>query len=175
VREEILAMQARALGLRSKVVRIPHPCPDEVYARSMEEALGELSGRGVTHVVFGDLFLEDVRAYRERNLARAGMQGDFPLWGSDTAELAEEMIESGVRARITCLDPRRIDPSLAGRAWNRDLIAHLPAPVDPCGENGEFHTLVTHGPMFRDPVDVVPGEVVEREGYVFADMVPVHR
>jgi len=173
VREQVLDMQAASLGLPCTRVRIPAPCPDGVYAERMSETLATLRGDGVTHVVFGDLFLEDVRAYREKNLARVGMEAIFPLWNLDTRTLSREMIRSGLRARITCVDPRRVDPALAGREGNLDLVESLPCEVDPCGENGEFHTLATHGPVFSDPVAVTPGEVVERDGFVFADMVPV--
>jgi diphthamide synthase (EF-2-diphthine--ammonia ligase) len=154
-------------------VRIPTPCTDEVYGRLMTEALSPFLRGGVTHVVFGDLFLEDVRAYREQNLARAGMQALFPLWHLDTRELAREMIRSGLRARITCVDPRKVDASLAGRAWDMDLVTSLSCEVDPCGENGEFHTLATHGPMFASPIRVSQGETLERDGFVFTDMLPV--
>lgn len=173
VRDQVLDLQAAALDLPCTKVRIPSPCTDEQYGLLMGEALAPLARDGVTHVVFGDLFLEDVRAYREQNLARAGMQALFPLWHLDTRELAREMIRSGLRARITCVDPRKVDASLAGRAWDMDLITSLPCDVDPCGENGEFHTLVTHGPMFPSPVRVAPGETVERDGFVFTDMLPV--
>ncbi|MBW2262417.1 MAG: adenine nucleotide alpha hydrolase [Deltaproteobacteria bacterium] len=173
VREQILDLQAEALGLPCTKVRIPTPCTDEVYAAKMTEALAPLKRDGVTHVVFGDLFLEDVRSYREQNLDRAGMHALFPLWHLDTRELAREMIRAGLRARITCVDPRRVDASLAGRAWDMDLVTSLSCDVDPCGENGEFHTLVTHGPMFASPIHVTPGETVERDGFVFADMCPV--
>jgi uncharacterized protein (TIGR00290 family) len=173
VRERILDLQAASLGLPCTKVRIPAPCPDEVYAGKMAAALEPLRAGGVTHVVFGDLFLEDVRAYRERNLESVGMHALFPLWNLDTRELSREMIRSGLRARITCLDPRKVDPALAGRSWDLDLVESLACEVDPCGENGEFHTLATHGPMFDTPIAVTPGETVEREGFVFADMLPV--
>jgi uncharacterized protein (TIGR00290 family) len=173
VREQILDMQAASLGLALHKVRIPFPCPDEVYEREMRASLDRFRAEGVTHVVFGDLFLEDVRAYRERNLARASMGGLFPLWGRDTSELARAMLEAGIEARVTCVDPSKLDPSFAGRAWDRGFVDSLPPGVDPCGENGEFHTLVTSGPMFERPILVEPGEVTERDGFVFADMVPV--
>jgi uncharacterized protein (TIGR00290 family) len=173
VREQVLDMQAASLGLPCTKVRIPAPCPDAVYAARMSGALSTLRDDGVTHVVFGDLFLEDVRAYRERNLARAGMEAIFPLWNLDTRTLCREMLRSGLRARITCVDPRKVDPALAGREWDLDLVEGLACQVDPCGENGEFHTLATRGPVFSDPIAVAAGEIVERDGFVFADMVPV--
>jgi uncharacterized protein (TIGR00290 family) len=172
VREQVLDLQASALGLPCTKVRIPSPCPNETYEQRMAEALSPLLAEGVTAVAFGDLFLEDVRAYRARNLERVGMEALFPLWGLDTRELAREMIEQGVRARITCVDPRKMDRSYAGRTWDRELVESLPCQVDPCGENGEFHTCITAGPMLAGPIDLVPGEVLERDGFIFADLVP---
>ena len=124
-------------------------------------------------MLFGDLFLEDIRAYRENNLAKAGMTPLFPLWGRDTGQLARDMIASGLVAHIVCLDPKKLDKSFAGRRFDESLLADLPPDVDPCGENGEFHTVVTAGPMFAAPIDVTVGDVVERDGFVFADVVPL--
>ena len=169
VREEILERQAVLLGLPCIKVPIPSPCPNEVYEARMLEALGRARGDGVSHVIFGDLFLEDIRAYREKMLAPTGLKCVFPLWGLNTAKLAGEMIESGLRALLVCVDPRHLPPSFAGRWFDKQLLADLPSGVDPCGENGEFHTLVTAGPMFSGPLDVRPGVVVEREGFVFSD------
>jgi len=171
VREQILDRQAAALGLPCIKVLIPSPCPNEVYEERMRTAMNELRNDGVTHVIFGDLFLEDLRRYREQRLAEVGVQGVFPLWRRDTRELANEMIASGVRAHLACIDPRRLDRSFAGRVYDAQLLADLPPDVDPCGENGEFHTVVTAGPMFAAPIDVERGEVVERDGFVFADVV----
>src|SRR5512138_3677549 len=170
VREAILDRQAAAAGLPCRKVRIPWPCPNEVYEARMAEALAAARAEGVTHVVFGDLFLADVRAYREAKLAGTGVAPLFPLWGRDTGRLAREMIDAGLQARLTCVDPRRVDRSLAGRAFDGALLAGLPGGVDPCGERGEFHTFAWSGPMFARPVPVSPGEVVEREGFVFADL-----
>jgi uncharacterized protein (TIGR00290 family) len=172
VREELLDRQARALGLPCRKVRIPSPCPNEAYEAAMAAALREARDAGVTHVVFGDLFLEDVRAYREEKLAASGLSPVFPLWGRDTAALAAEMLSGGLAATLTCVDPRKVDPRLAGRAFDAALLADLPAGVDPCGENGEFHTFVHGGPMFSAVIAVEPGEVVARGGFVFADLVP---
>lgn len=172
VREELLDRQAAAAGLACRKVRIPWPCPNAVYEARMAEALAGARAEGVTHVVFGDLFLADVRAYREAQLAGTGLAPLFPLWGRDTGRLAREMIDGGLQARLTCVDPRALDRSLAGRAFDRALLADLPAGVDPCGENGEFHSFAWAGPMFTAPVPVARGEVVEREGFVFADLVP---
>lgn len=127
---------------------------------------------GVRHVVFGDLFLEDVRAYREKQLARCGMTPAFPLWGKDTRQLAKDMVAGGLSAYLTCVDPRQLDRTFAGRRFDRDLLAALPRDVDPCGENGEFHTFANAGPMLSAEVPVTVGEIVERDGFVFADLLP---
>jgi uncharacterized protein (TIGR00290 family) len=171
VREELLDLQADAMGLPVRKVRIPWPCSNEVYEREMMQALATARAEGVEHMAFGDLFLADVRAYRERQLSGTGIEPLFPLWQRDTHQLAREMVKAGVRATLTCVDPRRLDRSFAGRVFDGELLAALPAGVDPCGENGEFHTCVTAGPMLRSPLDVTVGEIVDREGFVFADLV----
>jgi uncharacterized protein (TIGR00290 family) len=173
VREELLDRQAASLGLPCRKVRIPWPCPNERYEAEMAQALAEARAAGVTRVVFGDLFLEDVRAYREEKLAGTGIDPVFPLWGRDTARLAREVLEAGLRATLTCVDPRHLDPSFAGRAFDGALLDALPPGVDPCGERGEFHTFAWAGPMFAGPIAVTPGEVVTREGFVFADLLAV--
>jgi uncharacterized protein (TIGR00290 family) len=170
VRKSLLEKQAAAAGLPLRVVPIPSPCPNQEYERAMAVAMSRAQSEGVTHVIFGDLFLEDVRRYREENLAKCGMTPEFPLWGVPTRQLAEEMIAGGLRSYITCVDPRKLDKSFAGREWNRALLRDLPPSVDPCGENGEFHTFASAGPMFRMPIAVERGEVVERDGFVFADL-----
>ncbi len=177
VREELLDRQAAALGLPCRKIRIPFPCPNERYEQEMAAALAAARAEGVTHVAFGDLFLEDVRAYREAKLAGAGVAPLFPLWGRPTGPLVREMIEGGLRAVITCVDPRRLDRTFAGRTLDAALLAELPPGVDPCGENGEFHTFAFEGPMFSAPIPITTGEVVEREGFVFADVLPapLHR
>jgi uncharacterized protein (TIGR00290 family) len=172
VREELLDRQAAAVGLPCRKVRIPWPCPNETYEAAMAAALAVARAEGITHLVFGDLFLADIRAYREAKLAGTGLAPLFPLWGKDTRALAREMVDGGLRARLTCVDPRKVDRSLAGRAFDAALLADLPAGVDPCGENGEFHSFAWDGPMFASPVPVTPGEIVEREGFVFADLLP---
>jgi uncharacterized protein (TIGR00290 family) len=172
VRESLLDRQIEELGLPCTKVSIPSPCPNEVYERKMAMVLADARERGVTHVVFGDLFLRDIRAYREARLAEVSMQGVFPLWLRDTATLAREMLAAGMRATITCVDPRRLAPTFAGREFDAALLLDLPPDVDPCGENGEFHTCVTAGPMFRGSIEVRPGEVVERDRFVFADLLP---
>lgn len=170
VREELLDMQAAAAGLRLIKVPIPAACTNEIYERAMGEAMERAKSEGVRRVAFGDLFLEDIRAYRESRLALCGVTPIFPLWRRDTRKLAEEMIDGGLSAYLTCVDPRRMSRSFAGRRFDRALIEELPPGVDPCGENGEFHTFANAGPMFRSVIHVAPGEVVERESFVFADL-----
>jgi uncharacterized protein (TIGR00290 family) len=170
VRRSVLTAQARMAGLPLRVVPIPHPCPNEVYEERMAVAVAEVIKDGFTHVAFGDLFLEDVRRYREERLAGTGLEPMFPVWGLPTKRLAEEMIEKGLRARLSCIDTRVLDASFAGRAFNRSLLDDLPAHVDPCGENGEFHTCVSAGPMFANPLDLEAGEVVTREPFVWTDL-----
>jgi uncharacterized protein (TIGR00290 family) len=172
VREEVLELQARAAGLPLHRVRIPAACVNAEYERAMGEAVRAARADGVTHVVFGDIFLEDVRAYRERMLEGTGISPVFPLWGRETRELAREMLDAGLAATIVCVDPRRLPESFAGRAFDRTLLDDLPPGVDPCGENGEFHTCVTDGPMFSACVPLRAGEIVQRDGFVFADLVP---
>ena len=170
VRESLLDRQIQELGLPCAKVSIPSPCPNDVYEREMAMVLADARERGVTHVVFGDLFLRDIRAYREARLAEVSMEGVFPLWLRDTAALAREMLAAGLRATVTCVDPRRLAPTFAGREFDATLLQDLPPDVDPCGENGEFHTCATAGPMFRGPIEVRLGEIVERAGFVFADL-----
>ncbi len=170
VREELLDAQARALGLPLVKVPLPYPCPNEVYEEAMARALDRARSEGVRGVAFGDLFLEDIRRYREDRLASVGLAAVFPLWGRPTRELAERMVADGLRARLCCVDPKALSRSFAGRAFDASLLADLPSAVDPCGERGEFHTFVTHAPSFRAPVEVRVGEVVERDGFVYADL-----
>lgn len=171
VREALVREQAGAAGLTLHLVGIPSPCPNDVYEARMAAFVREAVASGYTHVAFGDLFLEDVRHYREDRLRGSGLEPLFPLWGRPTRMLAEEMIDGGLRAYLTCVDPRKIDASFAGRAFDRALLSELPAGVDPCGEHGEFHTFAWDGPMFTRPIAVAPGVVVERDGFVFADVV----
>lgn len=172
VREALLEAQAASLGLPLYRVEIPSPCPNEVYERAMATVLGTLARDGVSHLVFGDLFLEDIRVYREAQLASTGFTPVFPLWHRDTRELAREMVGSGLRARVVCLDPRKVPRHFAGRPFDSDLLEDLPDTVDPCGENGEFHTFVHAGPMLPRPIPVRVGETVERDGFVFTDLRP---
>jgi uncharacterized protein (TIGR00290 family) len=173
VRNALLDRQIAALGLPGLKVPLPSPCSNEIYEQRMAAAIDRIKADGVRHVVFGDLFLEDIRAYREERLAIAGMAGVFPLWRRDTHALAREMIARGFVAHLVTVDPRKLDRGFAGRRFDYDLLAALPAGVDPCGENGEFHTFVSSGPMFSAPIAVTVGEVVERDGFIFADMLPV--
>ena len=170
VRSELLEAQAAALGLPLRKVPIPSPCPNDVYERAMAAAVAGAVAEGFTHVAFGDLFLEDVRRYREEKLAGSGLVPLFPLFGAKTHVLSREMIGAGLRARLTCVDPRVLDRSFAGREFDARLLASLPGPVDPCGERGEFHTFAYDGPMFARPIPIDTGVVVERDGFVFADV-----
>lgn len=173
VRRELLCRQAKATGIPLVEVRIPPGCVNEVYETRMAQAFASPPLSGVQEVAFGDLFLEDVRAYRQTRLAANDMRGLFPLWGRDTSVLAREFIAAGFQAYIVCLDPRALDASFAGRTYDERLLADLPASVDPCGENGEFHTFVHAGPIFAEPIACETGEVVEREGFLFCDLKPV--
>ncbi len=170
VREELLEQQAASAGLPLWKLSIPHPCPNEAYEAAMAGLVERALGAGVTCMAFGDLFLEDIRAYRVEMLAGTGLEPVFPIWGRPTDALAREMLEAGLRAHVTCVDPRQLDPAFAGRVFDADFLADLPDGVDPCGENGEFHTFASAGPMFREPLAVTPGDVVERDGFVFADL-----
>ena len=173
VREEIMRAQHAAAGLPSMVVPIPYPCPNEVYEARMAAALADAKAAGVTHVIFGDLFLEDVRAYREQKLAGTGITPLFPLWLVPTDALAREMIAAGVETYLVCVDPKQLPKSFAGRRFDAALLADLPAGVDPCGEKGEFHSCVVAGPMFSRRIDVTVGATVERDGFAYTDLVPV--
>ncbi len=170
VREDVLDRQADALGLPCRKVWIPPACVNADYESALGAATAAARADGVTRIVFGDLFLEDVRAYRERQLEGSGIVPEFPLWGSDTAALAARMLASGLEATVVCVDPRTVPSTFAGRRFDAAFLADLPEGVDPCGENGEFHTCATGGPMFRGRVDVARGGVVERDGFFFADV-----
>jgi len=170
VRRDVLEAQARAAGLPLRVVPIPHPCPNEAYEARMREAVAAAVAEGFTHASFGDLYLEDVRRYREERLAGTGLQPLFPLWGIPTRALAEQMLEGGLRARVVCVDTRVLDISVVGREFNRSLLADLPPGTDPCAENGEFHTCVYAGPMFTEPLHLERGETVVREPFAWAEL-----
>lgn len=175
VRRELLEAQAEALGLALHVVELPWPCPNEDYERLMEDAIDHGRRLGVEAIGFGDLFLEDIRTYREQSLVGTGIQALFPLWANPTAVTAESILRSGIRAIVTCVDTSQASAELAGRVYDETFLADLPSGVDPCGENGEFHTVVVDGPGFAAPLEVTVGEIVEREGFVFADVIPVAR
>jgi uncharacterized protein (TIGR00290 family) len=172
VRRQLLQRQADELRLPLRVLEIPTPCSNADYEARMSVILAAAVAEGVDKIVFGDLFLEDIRAYREASLDGTGITPIFPLWLRDTRALAAEMLAVGVRARVTCVDPRQLDPAFAGREFDRAYLKDLPPAVDPCGERGEFHTFAFDGPGFRDPIDVIDGAVVERDGFVFADVLP---
>jgi len=170
VREELLDRQAGSLGIHLEKVLIPYPCPNAVYEEKMRNTLSLWKERGVTHVIFGDLFLEDIRRYREANLSQLDLTPVFPIWGTDTTSLAREMLEVGFRAVLTCVDPKKLDGKFAGRQFDSSLLEDLPPMVDPCGENGEFHTFVYDGPIFRESIPVEIGQSVLRDGFQFADV-----
>lgn len=174
VRRELVEAQAAAAGLPLVPVLLPFPCTNEVYEERMKAALAEAKTAGVTHMAFGDLFLEDVREYRIRLLEGTGVEPLFPLWGTpdDTPGLARRMIESGLRAILTCVDPKPLSERFVGRPYDATLVADLPAEVDPCGERGEFHTFCFRCPEFSGEIAVTTGEVVERDGFCFVDLVP---
>ena len=172
VRRELAEAQADRLSLPLHTVELPHPCPNDVYEQRMAAAMAAAVDAGVEQVVFGDLFLSDVRAYREQSLAGTGVVPAFPLWGRATGLLAREMIAAGLRAVLTCVDPAQIPGELAGRPFDGSLLDDLPDTADPCGENGEFHTFVWDAPGFGSPIDIEVGGVVERDGFVFCDVRP---
>lgn len=171
VRRSLVEQQAAAAGIPLWPVPLPWPCPNEEYERRMRAVCDRARNEGVEAVAFGDLFLAEVREYREKQLAPTGLHSLFPLWHRDTALLAEKMMDAGLQAKITCVDPKVLDPSFAGRDWNRAFLRDLPEGVDPCGENGEFHSFVYAGPMFERAIPVCAGETVERDGFVFSDLV----
>jgi len=172
VRVELLEAQARALGLPLWLVPIPSPCPNDVYERAMAAAVARAVAEGFTHIAFADLFLEDIRRYREDRLAGSGLTPVFPLFDDPnrTPALAREMIAGGLRARITCVDPRQLDRSFAGREFDARFLADLPLSVDPCGECGEFHSFAYDGPMFDRPIAIETGVTIDRDGFIFTDL-----
>ena len=168
-RRSVLEAQAAAARLPLWIIPLPWPCSNEIYEQRMSEACQRAIDEHVDAIAFGDLFLADVRAYREQQLDGTGLQPLFPLWDRPTDKLAREMIDGGLHAKIACVDTKQLDASFAGRDYDLDLLRDLPAGIDPCGERGEFHTCVYAGPMFADPVQLQPGEMVNRDGFVFAD------
>jgi uncharacterized protein (TIGR00290 family) len=172
VRRELLVRQAQSIGLPLHEVRIPPQCVNPIYEARMEEALHIHWDAGVRTVAFGDIFLEDLRAYREKNLTRIGMTALFPIWKRDTRELIRDFHAAGFRAIAACIDPKVLDRSFAGRELDASFFRDLPPNVDPCGENGEFHTFVFDGPIFHKPIPVRPGEIVERDSFIYCDLLP---
>ncbi len=172
VRESLLELQAQAAGLPLWKIPLPWPCPNEVYGVRMSEAMARMREEGIAAVAYGDFFLADIRAYREARHADSGIEALFPLWGRDTPTLAREMIAGGLQARLACVDTSRLEGRFAGRPFDLELLAALPSTVDPCGENGEFHTFVLDGPMFLHPVPVQSGDTTLRDGFAFADLLP---
>jgi uncharacterized protein (TIGR00290 family) len=175
VRNELLRRQAESIGLPLQEVRIPPKCVNPIYEARMAEAVLRFRDRGVLHFAFGDIFLEDLRAYREQKLLQANMTALFPIWKVDTRELAQRFLNNGFRAITACIDPRKLDKSFAGRELDASFFRDLPTGVDPCGENGEFHTFVFNGPIFRSAIPVQVGPVVERDSFVFCDLLPTEK
>jgi len=172
VRLELLERQAEALGLPVQVIDLPSPCTNAQYEAAMGKFVDESKRHGIECIAFGDLFLADIKEYREAKLAGTGIAPLFPLWLMPTDRLATEMIANGLRAVVTCVDPQQLPLSFAGREFNEQFLADLPNDVDPCGERGEFHTFAFDGPMFEKPVGIQKGEVVERDGFGYADLLP---
>ena len=172
VRRELLQAQARAAGLPVLEVEIPPACSNDIYEQRMAQALASREIDGAEEIAFGDLFLEDIRAYREERLSQVGKRAVFPVWGRNTAALARTFIDAGFQAMLVCVDPRQLDPSFAGRSFDDELLRDLPEGVDPCGENGEFHTFVHAGPIFEEPIPCEVGEISMRDGFAFCDIVP---
>jgi len=175
VRRELLEAQAEAAGLPLQTVSIPWPCSNEEYERIMANVCAQAREAGVEAVAFGDLFLRDIRAYRERQLEGTGLEPLFPLWNLDTRDLARDMIAGGLRAKLTCVDPKRLSPGFAGRDFDQQFLDDLPADVDPCGENGEFHSFVYAAPVFDRTLSVQIGQIVEKDAFVFADVLHEQR
>ena len=172
VRVELLKRQAESIGLPIELIEIPYPCSNEEYEKVMSAFVEQAKAKDIECFAFGDLYLEDIRQYRVDKLQNTGIEPIFPVWGIPTDSLSKDMISSGLRTIITCIDPRKISKEFAGREYTNDFISDLPAGVDPCGENGEFHSFVFDGPMFTKPIEIEVGEVVTRDDFVFADVRP---
>lgn len=170
VRVELLKMQAKCLNLPLTIIELPFPCSNEQYQKVMGEFVDKVKNDNIDAMAFGDLFLQDIKDYRISNLQGTGIEAIFPIWGKDTKELAIEMIASDVKTVLTCVDPKQLSPNFAGRKFDQSLLSELPKNVDPCGENGEFHSFVYDGPMFNSPIAIEIGETVERDGFVFTDL-----
>lgn len=172
VRNELLQQQAESVGLPIQVIPIPDPCSNAEYENIMGEFIEQAKEQRIDCIAFGDLYLEDIRKYREEKLGGTGITPIFPLWGKDTEALSKEMLECGLRAIITCIDPRNMPADLAGKEYNASFLEQIPAGVDPCGENGEFHSFAFDGPMFKSAVNILVGETVSRDGFIFTDLIP---
>ena len=170
VRRELLELQAERVGLPLEVIAIPYPCSNNEYEMRMTRFIDQVRADNVDFCAFGDLYLEDVRQYRENNLNNTGITPIFPLWRKSTAEISSEMINNGLRAIVTCIDPKRMSETFVGREYNKSFLQDIPVEVDPCGENGEFHSFAFDGPMFREPINVSAGETVHRDGFVFSEL-----
>ena len=170
VSDRMLRAQARAIGLPLQELKIPYPCSDAEYAGVMERFLAEATTQGIKKIAFGDLALEDIRRYREEKMRHTGIEPLFPIWGTPTNVLSKKLIEAGFRMIVTCIDPRSVPRKLIGREYDELFLEELPEGVDPCGENGEFHTFVFDGPIFKEPLQVRPGRIVERDGFTFTDV-----
>ena len=172
VRNELILQQAESIGLPLQLIPIPYPCSDSEYKKIMGNFIEHAKTREIDSIAFGDLFLEDIRSYRETSLAETGIKPLFPLWGMPTDELSQEMVNSGLRAKITCIDPQYLSPEFAGHEYDSTFLNQIPDSVDPCGENGEFHSFAYDGPMFERAVNICEGETVTRDGFVFTDLLP---
>ena len=172
VRVALLQQQADSIGLPIQLIPIPYPCSDADYARIMGEFVAREKERGIACFAFGDLFLEDIREYREKSLSGSGISATFPIWGMDTRALSTTMLEGGLRAQITCVDPKQLAPEFSGREYDADFLKEIPPDVDPCGENGEFHSFAFDGPMFAHKVNIEVGVTTTRDGFVFTDLLP---
>jgi uncharacterized protein (TIGR00290 family) len=170
VRVELLREQAECMGLPLEIIEIPHPCSNEEYENIMGQFVERAKRNNISHFAFGDLFLEEVRAYREEKLQGSGMSPIFPLWGIPTEILSREMIRGGLKTVITCINPKQIPKEFVGKEFDEDFLDALPKTVDPCGENGEFHSFVFDGPMFKKKIDIVVGDIVHRDNFIFADV-----
>lgn len=172
VRVTLLKLQAQAAGLPLHIINIPHPCSNEAYNAAMNGFFVSIKDQGITHMAFGDLYLEDIRQYRIDNLKETGLSPLFPLWLKPTKQLAEDMLAGGLKTRITCVDPKQLPANFVGREFDNAFLSDLPEGVDPCGENGEFHSFAYSGPMFKQEIPITSGEIIERDGFVFADLKP---
>ena len=172
VRNELICLQAESIGLPLQLIPIPDPCSDSEYKTIMADFIEQAKSQEIDAIAFGDLFLEDIRRYREESLAGTGIVPVFPLWGMPTDELSKEMVNSGLRAKITCIDPRHLSAEFAGHEYDRIFLEQIPDTIDPCGEKGEFHSFAYGGPMFMNELNIRVGETVTRGGFIYTDILP---